>query len=403
MAQGDLWKMGVGLPLYNWSFRVPCKVYTTLGTAYTSGLVLDCTRLSPTSPYGWQYAAGIGGSFAQLLNYYLKPGNIVTVGPSTVTGYEGKYEEAIVLSVDGNDKISVMAELVNDYAAGDAVTGIGTGSAAGWKVSVVSASHVADVTTSGHNIEGFDDKFYGMRFTTTNGQNCVIESVMAPGGTFSDFPTKARYLPRVEQETVYFLSAHIKMDNAPPAVSVLMSFVSFPTYYITLTAGAAWAESNGTVTIGVTDFTPGIIQFITYASVTNCVLDCVVACHAKGTDDAASGIYTFDEFPNLGSVRYDQRNAALHVDLINELQLTHFPGGANPKWVIRADFDSVSQTFWDNLMVLLTWQRKGFPMILKPNITDLPPYLYGTMVLRQARKRIWDLGKRSFQLEFTEA
>jgi hypothetical protein len=73
------------------------------------------------------------------------------------------------------------------------------------------------------------------------------------------------------------------------------------------------------------------------------------------------------------------------------------------KQYFKARFDYVSQTFWDQLQRIISWQERGFLLNLHPYINDMPNTLTGKISISDVRKDSWDLTLRSFTLEFLES
>lgn len=69
---------------------------------------------------------------------------------------------------------------------------------------------------------------------------------------------------------------------------------------------------------------------------------------------------------------------------------------------IRCRFPMVSQTFWDQMEIILSWQQRGFSINIHPYLNDIPNVLTGKIAIRDLKKESWDLSTRSFTLEFTE-
>jgi hypothetical protein len=72
------------------------------------------------------------------------------------------------------------------------------------------------------------------------------------------------------------------------------------------------------------------------------------------------------------------------------------------KHIIKARFNFVSQEFWDQLELILEWQKKGHCLNLHTNLNDYPYVMTGKIYIREFKKDSWDLTMRSFILEFIE-
>ncbi|MBC8527294.1 MAG: hypothetical protein H8D22_10680, partial [Candidatus Cloacimonetes bacterium] len=152
-------------------------------------------------------------------------------------------------------------------------------------------------------------------------------------------------------------------------------------------------------------------------------LDNVYFEHARGTDDAASGVYTFDDIPDRGSVLFSQREFYNTITLANNKTVRYDPsgcGGHEIKWDCEAKFTATPMTLWANLQILKRWQDRGNLLVFHPGgdyTVDtspyiqhiisrgetVPPVIYGYMELIPDPHDHWDLLNRiSFTFKFYE-
>jgi hypothetical protein len=397
MSQGDAWKMGVALPIPNPSFRHPSKFATKLSGAYTSGTQLNCVR---SGTNGWQGVAAAGG-YGNMIVHYLSPGDRVTIGPSTASGYEGRVEKAIVAFASGSsDLINLTAALIYDYAVGDPVTGIGTTMPGGWTLS--------DPIQNGLNIasypietgSGYDDLFNLRLSKIASTGDIIVVTAPAQG------PSGYRYLPPLEPSTIYRLAAYVKANTSIATGSKLQLLGNATYSGAAFAVTTSWVERTATVTSGATETSnsaialslPAALVFNNYLH-----LDCIGICHAKYTDDATTGIYTFDSLPDANSPKLTPRNTSIGATAISQRQINVYPGGPDMKYIVQARFSQVNDALLQNLQILYQWQLKGNLLLLQPNITRLPPYIYGSVQVSTVGKDHWDLDNSSIDFQFTEA
>jgi len=76
--------------------------------------------------------------------------------------------------------------------------------------------------------------------------------------------------------------------------------------------------------------------------------------------------------------------------------------GKKTKLFISCRFNYVSQAFWDQFEILMSWQEKGYSFNLHPYINDIPYVIIGKITIKEYVKDSWNLGLRSFTMEFME-
>lgn len=407
MAQGDAWKLGVGVWFPNYRMGEPSSIGSTLLSAVAAG----------ATTFTGVWAITTGGGY---LRHYFRRGDIITLGPSTHANNRGMTEEVVVNSAsesDNSNLITVDSAIANDYAAGDPWHGIGSAIPSGWTGSLLSSGTAIQIATLGHNNGGVVDPY-------------SLELVnLPPFGSY--LYTHPKMGPPPDPLVKYFFSCHARYRGPFPVSTAGDSFELY--FYAGYDSGdhgargrlfigssqsanytgTAWQEFSGTTGLSGDTYSPGeaiVGSHTCYFQVRTgnnndqqYQIDCVVACHAEGTTDASSGICTLTEYPRVDSVRSSDRNADTHVMDLGQGMHMNSPGGAIKKHVINARFDHVSQATFDNLKVLLAWQRRGRFLLLKPSLDGVPPYLYGRLDVPNMPKNHWDLSRRSLDFQFTEA
>lgn len=116
--------------------------------------------------------------------------------------------------------------------------------------------------------------------------------------------------------------------------------------------------------------------------------------HAGGVNYAnTDGCLDFGRYcvwPEQGSIE---------LNYIDEVTTLNYK---KQKLQIRCRFPLVSQTFYDQLEIILSWQKRGYSINIHPYLYDVPNTLTGKIYIRDIKKESWDLSKRSFTLEFIE-
>jgi hypothetical protein len=340
------------------------------------------------------------------IGHYLRSGDHITVGPSTKSGYAGRVGVGVCSVVSTFNIITLASALADvsgtpQFNSTDPITAIGTGIPAGWAGDCFGADP-STLVLNGHNIEGYDDVWYSLNFSKSASVDYDLIRLSAGiiGGS--------RALPPFEPSAVYFTSAHMKSGSLSGTITIDFLETSGAAVLgnIVLTHSASWVERTAVLPITGSLLTSGAGIEIDARNTSTCaslMIDCLAVCHAKGTDDAASGIYTFDEYPREGSFRYDYRNLGLASENANEHRSMLYPGGPDIKHVIRCQFESAGAALRNNLKVLELWQRRGNTLLLQPNQDGIPPYLYGNMFLFSQGRPTWDLTKGTIDFQFIEA
>lgn len=121
---------------------------------------------------------------------------------------------------------------------------------------------------------------------------------------------------------------------------------------------------------------------------------------------ANPGVFTFTEYPMQNTIRIDELDTEARIRLADGSFKNFYPMSDADKsklFQITCRFANVSETFWNKLMVLRDWQRRGNLLNLHPKHNDLPTVMTGYMSINNVVKDHWDLTRRSFDLTFTEA
>jgi len=365
------WTMGVGVPIKNNSFRFGTKKETTFSAGEAAlQTILSVTETSPT------------------LSKLLRANDRVLLGPNSA----GQSETALVSST-GSGTITIPSPGVTyAYSSGDPVTFIGTRLAEAWDIS---GTHTpASIDGGGKD----DDYAQQLSFGGVDGARKFYQTLSTVAG-----------LSQFEATTVYRFGCNLDVAGSSAVVGVAVNDGSSD--FITGTASAAGYSSLASYTdtgtsAAIGSLGAGEIYFDYDSGTVDTVnIDCVYLEHASGTDDAASGVYTFDEYPALGSVGIETRETEIEAQLLNNTLAVFDPfnsQGKEVKHTVTAEFGYCAQTFMDNLTVLLRWQRKGNLLTLHTALDNIPPVLYGKMYITNRRKDMYDVTRSSFAFTFKE-
>lgn len=416
-VQGDLWQMGVALPVDNRSFNEGKFRKTTLASAAakaaTSLVVTVLTE--PAAHIDW-----------------LRQGDVITLGPSTSTTNPGA-TETVVLTADPTYNSTTLAVqgiagsggLINAYSSGDPVSGIGTAGAENWIL--LAGTERSLSTDGGGHFEGMfgaasssydgtragaDDDYFGQTWTHQYGTTSVKGSStlcqVLKGYRFPMWGGNIRmgcyykYVPN-SSPSGPSLDLILKIGTASGSTT---------SYTLNLTSGAS-AVSSWTRTEGVVDATAlfnildyvRIEQKITAGSESvTAAIDHVYAEHAIGVGQTDAGYITFADYPVAGSFGMNQRSAKSKTVSLDNRMTYHSVAdsqGIHKKWEVEAEFAVVGQTMWNQLQDLLRWQAQGHSLTLHTFIDDLPWVMVGYMTLGKVKRSRLDLHYFSYQ--FREA
>ncbi len=372
MAQA-YWQAGVAVPVPNHSFRFGTYKSDTLNSAYASGLTLHVN--------------------SDLRNFYAASDYIV-VGPNT----SGISEARQITAVNATN-IVVLNSLDNNYAVSESISGIGRQLAAAWSAQQTYASGL--ICQGINNAGKEDNSAQKFRSTLTNG-NVILRNTIDAGNLIeSTVYRHGFYYKYIKTDSVASLKNRVHDGSSyfMAAANVAVSDVSTYTSYTRTgtTSASGMIGNNSYIDIYVDGDTPVDV---------NATIDHVFLEHATDTDDAASGFYTFTEYPEQNSIRWNRISALQPVVLRNFQRKIFDSSGSEGRQFfhsISARFENVSSTFYNNLNQLLNWQAKGNYLSLHMEIPKIPPTLIGVMTLTDLGQNIWDSSKISVTLNFEEA
>jgi len=358
------WTMGVGVPIKNNSFRFGTKKETTLnGSAAAAQKVINVDNTSPT--------------IANLL----KSDDRFLIGPNS----SSQSETGLIYSVSVAE-ITAQGNLTYSYADEDPITFTGTLLPEAWTVS--------------GSLTPYGISYYGVG--SGKDDDYCIYGLGAGSGYFEQQIAKFAGLSVLEASTKYRGGGYFADGNSVGDFSIYDDTPGSAFLTVALNGGG-WAARTAT---GTTSATPEVCYVrIESTGVGLIGADCLFLEHAVGTDDAANGVYTFDEYPVLGSVAVETRETEIETQLLNNTLAVFDPfnsQGKEIKHTVTAEFGFCAQTFMDNLTKLQRWQRKGNLLTLHTDLDNIPPVLYGKMYITNRRKDFYDVTRSSFTFTFKE-
>jgi len=372
------------------------------------------------------------------MNQILRAGDRVQLGPSTHTNNVGASETGIVSSITNATTIELTANLTYDYADEDPVSFVGTALAGSWNIEGgwgdIDTGDIApqSITTTAGEV-GFADSYrqqIKMGFPNTAPLLDQVRFSQDLGNVlFNGYIYHYGFFYKIDWGSIpndgtcnYELKLKVRDNNVPHSLTMDQVILNRSEGNVT-----AWTEytNYGPVSsptrcwIVVFLNKPVEAAYSIYMATID--IDDVYIEHAIGTDDVASGVYTFDDEPNMPGLVWTPRDAYKTGALANNRKFRFDATGQGRgirKWECTAEFSNVSMTMWKNLLILKSWQDRGYLLVfhpggdyvsgtslyIQPTGERVPGVLYGFMELTAKSRDSWDLlNLASFTFKFTEA
>jgi len=417
-------KLGVATSQHikNNSFRYGTYLVTTIATTVTSGLTVVITATDPDA------------------DQVLRAGDRIQFGPSTHVNNVGASETGVLASISTNT-LTMTANLTYDYMSTDPISFIGTALAGSWNIQggsgAIDENDIAPQSiTSVAGDGGFADSYWQqikMGFPNTDLTELRFSQDLGDV-LFNGYVYRAGVFYKINWGSIpndtdhnYSLKMKVRDNDSPH--SLFNSFVNSRNAQVGSEAVGnvtVWTEWNATGTTSSPDRC-WIVVFLDRgseladANMATIDIDDVYIEHAIGTDDAASGVYTFDDDPTMPGFVFTPLDAYKITMLANNRRVRYDPTGQGRgirKWECSAEFDNVTMTMWKNLLILKQWQDRGNLLVFHPggdyvSGTSLynqpagervPGAIYGFMELTAKPRDTWDLlNLASFTFKFYEA
>jgi hypothetical protein len=383
----------VGLPIDNNSFSFGTRIYAQILSTETQ-IGTGSHLYSATENTGDDLGMSDG------LIKFLRPRDRIRVGPSSFQGYEGAFEEYEVTGVAAQS-INVYPSASVKFGYQDQITGIGTNCPGGWvpieggtlTMGGITSHTENQLSTSPGYLNRHSVQFRGSG-AGSNGLRWYFNQDDYVGGT-------------------YYRIGYWYQLTTPSGSGFLASQLVTTGYQLstcnTTTDVDAWTELNGSVGGQSPSYPMAQFYLDIYTSGTAGggsvipTIDHIYVEHATQTDDETSGVYTFDDYPTLGSRSFSIIPPGKTGKLINNRLVKNFTGNDTSKrYKVAASFKDVTTTLRDNLEVLLDWQDLGKPLVLHHDIASVPPNLYGNMTITDTSMGHWSGGVCSFNIQFEE-
>lgn len=392
----SLWKMGVAAPIYNNSFKYGTKVYALLDApeGFTpSGATGPIYNVGRTS-FDYQDDFGTDEGQSDGLIKYVKAGDRIRVGPSSRPEYAGAYEEFLVLSIT-SDNIS-LGSTSNIEFANDPIIALGTNCPGGWvpdDTNITMGGMVNHVLRTLTDYPGSGDR-YSMQFENSSGTHGLFYTLDPEEYISGVYYRMGCYYQFTYQNTASMTA------RAETSVGVIIN------HTMLTNAATTWTEYNSNPVLtnhsNPTSFKAGFNIVATLGSGT-ANIDNVYLEHAKYTTDETSGVYTFDDYPALGSRAFRRIEQSKNARLLNRRMVRAGVGGDTAvRYIISASFKDVDNSLLENLEIFTDWQDRGMLSVLHHDIPSVPPNLQGILTIKNTNVAHWSSGRCSFSIDFEE-
>ena len=163
-----------------------------------------------------------------------------------------------------------------------------------------------------------------------------------------------------------------------------------------------FTELSGTFTPNASTSKIQLLNLIEHAitAVTTLTVGNIILTHAKGTDDTADGVYTFDDIPIAKSQDYGYYSGRKKISLVNNTVGFSDASDGRVRWWYTASFTWASQSLYDNLLTLLGQIAHDQKLVLFPSLINLPPVIIGELTVTPFKKASTNLSYDWFTLNF---
>jgi len=388
------WKMGVAAFIPNNGFRWGNRVGGLLTAGITTG-----TSLS----YGNSTVDGETPTPSDGLVKFVRPGDRILLGPSTATGYEGANEYVQITSVTSST-MAFVSQTHFQYANNDPITGIGTNTGGGWTGDNDSNQTMGGITDhSQHSLTTLDGvgTRYSQQFSTINAGTNYLTYNLNLDDYLSNIPYRAG---------CYYQYYASPVDSGNCQMIVRAGGSNFISETISSVNVTTWTAYNSAAAIApvshnnewkIRPAAGNLSSGTGYLNVTGVYLE-----HAASTSGESAAAYTFDEYADLNSRKFKWLRGSSFYRTANRTLKTNDHTGLKDgakKCIISASFTDVSNTFRDNMEILMDWQLRGKYLVLHHDIPSAPPNIQGIMSVRDTSLKNWSSSLCSFTLSFEEA
>ena len=394
MAQGDLWQLGIEVPVRNNKFDDFAQ------RAYFESDTTSGARVFTVDKDGTDIDL-------RTADYVLTPGIEVTLGPSTYSGFEGAVETVTVSVLDQSGStyyFDATANLLYDYSEGDQIQF--KTKPVGWTANLSGGYldsrkySMADPYKYGNSAITYGAG-HSVRIDRTAASTSYVHSIIRKSGLNTLLNSNG-----VHRASVWAKSATIDLGYASCIIGEYTANDNqITTNQFDVDPGVTWALKSTTFTPNADANKAEIDLRITNGVAARQVMDFYspIIEHAAGTSGSGTGYVALTEYPESGSIRYDKLTMNNSAIMLNNTRKDFDASGGRIRHWMTAEFLNVSQATYDDFMQLeRACIEDGANIVLRPNIDDLPPVMIGKIKISNAGKTFWNFGYRSFSFRFEE-
>lgn len=404
-----VFKMGVSVDIHNHQFRHGTQVLAKTG-AYDAGT--PSPTISITDPTSY-------------LNIIASTGDKLTIGPSTHADNVGAKQELTVSSIaSALNSITFTENIIYSFSAGDPITGYGTYFPDAWDVQLSTNTTVTPYNLYRLNnineteIDNGVDDMYAWKMKTartasgysdyklkqTLSAGSLIPSVIYNLGGFYKIDYWVNKIASICDVIISNTALTNVLITSSNFITGLSGVVTEWTEFSKLASSNSFTQSQldaMVIMIELYSLSPTSLNYITLW------LDSLYLEHAKGTSGAASGVYTFTDYPTAGSQKWKRTSFQRSNTLADGSEKVYNANGRrSSKWEFSCEFENVSDTFLRQLRILEHWQNAGNKLVFHTNEdpnTIHPPVMVGYLDIPSDDQLLWSLSKVSFPMTFREA
>jgi len=445
----DIMALGVAAPIPNCKFSEGTYFEATVDDT----AIGDTTLVLTLKYYPQKTLSSVYSFYAE---YFLMAGDLIELGPSSNSNYQGFSEIVTVQSVSYNT-VTLTAGTNYPYNSGDTVKGTGRGLAGGWARSWFTGLGINNYPpkpyTVPHQLNDYLDHMSYQKVSHIGGSSGITRTAYLA----TELANMSDHLYRPIMENTYYrvglyykvtgpqifdpnsalpntLSVHLFNGSSSVVYENIINFLNHSQLDLT-----TWHFFTSTgYSSSFTDYYGSPKIFISLllatesgqaAQTANLSLNSLFVEHAKLSDGDTQGVYWFTSdgtqsgtpiVPNIDKkwqIIKSQQSAELGEGFKQKYNVR---GIGYKRWRVDLDFTWFPESFLKNLDVFLDWQRRGHKLILHTgedhlttstfgisdqmvNDSGLPAFLIGELQVNGSNRPLNDMTVKNLTFTFIES